>query len=107
MYLEQPRLALPYLQRAVELNERDVEALFQLGLCLAQLEFVDEAMTYFQQTIALDERHADAHYNLGVAYAYKDDIKTALEMFTKALDIQPDHLLAGHGKKLMEKALQQ
>jgi tetratricopeptide (TPR) repeat protein len=89
------------------LNEQDVEAVFQLGLCLAQLEFVDEAMNYFQKTIQLNSRHADAYYNLGVIYAYKDDVKTALEMFTTALRIQPDHLLAGYGKKMMEKALRQ
>ena len=26
-----------------------------------------------------------------------------LQMFEKALEIQPDHILAGHGKKLIEK----
>ncbi|MCX8047792.1 MAG: tetratricopeptide repeat protein, partial [Anoxybacillus gonensis] len=56
--------------------------------------------------VQLNNRHADAYYNLGVAYAYKDDPQTAHAMFEQALAIQPDHLLAGHGKKLMERALQ-
>ncbi len=85
MYLEQPRLAMPYLQRAVELNERDVEAMFQLGLCLAQLQFVDEAMTYFERTVQLNNQHADAYYNLGVAYAYKDDPKQRMRCSNKRL----------------------
>ena len=29
---------------------------------------------------------------------YKENGEKALEMFEKALEIQPDHLLAGHGK---------
>ena len=47
-------------------------------------------------------QHADALYNLGVAYGYKEDAQKALEMFNRALVVQPDHLLAGHGKKLIE-----
>ena len=47
--------------------------------------------------------HADAYYNLGVAFAgYQDDVDAALTYFEKALDVQPDHMLAAHGKKLME-----
>ncbi|MFL6555951.1 MAG: tetratricopeptide repeat protein, partial [Bacillus sp. (in: firmicutes)] len=44
----------------------------------------------------------DAFYNLGVTYAFQENSAKALEMFSKALDIQPDHLLAGHAKKLLE-----
>jgi tetratricopeptide (TPR) repeat protein len=53
--------------------------------------------------VELDELHADAYYNLGVAYGFMEDGKKALEMFEKALEVQPDHLLAGYGKKLIEK----
>ena len=49
--------------------------------------------------------HSDAYYNLGVSYAFKENAQKAIEMFNKALDIQPDHLLAGHAKKLIENNL--
>jgi hypothetical protein len=39
-----------------------------------------------------------------VSYAFKEKADKALEMFDKALEIQPDHLLAGHAKKLIESA---
>ena len=42
--LEQPKFALPYFQRRVELNQEDVEARFQYGLCLANQEYIDEAI---------------------------------------------------------------
>lgn len=96
------RLALPYLQRSTELLENDAEAHFQYGLCLAREGFIDEAVKSLEQAVALDTEHADALYNLGVAYGYKEDGEKALEMFNRALEVQPDHLLAGHGKKLIE-----
>ena len=39
-HMEIIRFAIPYFQRAIELNEHDVEAIFQYGLCLAQLEML-------------------------------------------------------------------
>lgn len=100
--LGESRLALPYLQRSTELLEEDAEAHFQYGLCLAKEDFIDEAIVSLNQAVGFDSLHADALYNLGVAYGYKEDGKKALEMFDRALVVQPDHLLAAHGKKLIE-----
>ena len=49
------RLALPFLQRATELDENDVEAVFQCGLCFARLEHVQEAKPYFEKVLEMDE----------------------------------------------------
>lgn len=100
--LEKSRLALPYLQRSTELLENDPEAHFQYGLCLAREGFIDEAIISLEKVVVIDPEHADALYNLGVAYGYKEDGEKALRMFNRALEVQPDHLLAGHGKKLIE-----
>ncbi|GAA3321213.1 hypothetical protein GCM10020331_036050 [Ectobacillus funiculus] len=80
-------MALPYLQRATELNETDAEAMFQYGLCLARLEYVKEAKPMFEKkAVALDPDHADAYYNLGVVYVFEENAeKKALEMFKKRL----------------------
>lgn len=96
------KLALPYLQRSTELLGNDAEAQFQYGLCLAREGFIDEAIIALEQAIKHEPEHADALYNLGVAYGYKENGEKALEMFNRALEVQPDHLLAGHGKKLIE-----
>lgn len=104
MKLEQPKLAMPYLQRAAELNDADVEARFQYAMCLANEGMLDEAITEFSNVTERDPSHADAFYNLGVAYAFKEDRKTALDMLNKALDIQPDHMLSIRAKQLLEEA---
>lgn len=99
--MEEIRFAMPYLQRAVELNEHDVEAKFQYGLCLAQLEMVDEAIAEFLKVVNQEPEHADAFYNLGVAYAMKDDKDKAIEMLDEALNVQPDHVMAANAKQVL------
>ena len=101
------RLALPYLQRSVELNDSDSEALFQYGLCLAQQELLDEAILNLKKCVEIDPEHADAYYNLGVAYAFKDNKNDALAMLEKALQIQPDHSLAENTKRIIDSADEQ
>ena len=103
MNLEQPRLALPYLMRSVELNGEDTEARFQYGLCLAKTEAYKEAIDQLETVVEQDPEHADAYYNLGVAYAgYSDDAEKARSCFEKALEVQPDHMLAGYGLKMID-----
>jgi tetratricopeptide (TPR) repeat protein len=103
MALDQPKLAMPYLQRTVELSPEDVDARFQYALCLANAELYDELINQLNLVVEQDPGHADAYYNLGVAFAgYREDAKAAMVYFDKALEAQPDHMLAAHGKKLLE-----
>ncbi|GKV66767.1 MULTISPECIES: tetratricopeptide repeat protein [Sporosarcina] len=89
------RLALPYMQRAVELAEEDLEVLLSYGILLAKLELFIEARPVFETILESDSEHADAHYNLGVLYAVstedKDSAQTHLE---RAFTIEPDHTQA-------------
>jgi tetratricopeptide (TPR) repeat protein len=101
LQFEQPKLALPYFQRAVEMKPEDTEARFQYGLSLAGLGLIKEATLEFEQVVESDDSHADAYYNLGVAYAYQENRDKAIEMLDKALDVQADHMLAAHAKKIL------
>lgn len=98
---DQPKLALPYFQRAVELKPTDMEARFQYGLCLAQQGLLEEAIEQLEEVVKHDKQHADAFYNLGVAYAYTENKEKSLEMLDKALEVQHDHILAAHAKKII------
>lgn len=102
--LSNPKLAIPYLQRSVELNEQDVEARFQYALVLAGAEVYEEAIKQFEIVVSKEPTHADAFYNLGVAYlGYYENQEKAEQFFKKALEIQPDHVLSGYGIKMIEK----
>lgn len=87
------QLAIPFLQRAVELKE-DVDKLFQYGLALAQVDYLKEAESILLKVIEKDENHADALYNLGIIEVHRDQDKKAMQYFEKALASQPDHKLA-------------
>jgi tetratricopeptide (TPR) repeat protein len=100
--LGENRLAFPYLLRTTELNEKDDEALFQFGLCQGRIGNVKEALNTFKKVTEINQDHADAWYNLGVSYSFFDQDKEALDAFEKALAIQPQHYLAGNGKKNIE-----
>ncbi|ANX13033.1 hypothetical protein ABE41_013555 [Fictibacillus arsenicus] len=100
--LGENKLAFPYLMRATELNVNDNEALFQFGLCQGRIGDVKSALSTFEKVTERDEMHADAWYNLGVSLSFFDRNEEALDAFEKALDIQPDHYLAGNGKRNVE-----
>ena len=102
--LGSPKLAIPYLQRSVELNDEDIDARFQYALALAQSEVYEMAVKQFEIIINKDPNHADAYYNLGVAYlGFYESPEKAETFFNKALEIQSDHVLAGYGLKMIEK----
>ena len=65
----EPKLALPYMQRAAELAPEDVQIRLAYGIMLCTLEIFDHAKQELQYVIEHDWNNADAHYNLGVLYA--------------------------------------
>lgn len=67
------KLALPYLQRACELDPTDIQFRLSYGIVLAALEMFKEAEPEFMYVIQNDLNNADAHYNLGVLYAVSTD----------------------------------
>lgn len=89
------RLALPYLQRAVELAEDDYEIMLSYGILLAKLELFKEARPVFEAILQAQPEHADAHYNLGVLFAVStDDQVRALSHLQQAYTIEPEHTQA-------------
>ncbi|AYC29711.1 tetratricopeptide repeat protein [Paenisporosarcina cavernae] len=85
------KLALPYYQRAAELEKKDIQIQLSFGICLATLEMFEEAKEQFFVVLALDENNADAHYNLGVLYAVStEDIESAKHHLHQAVTLQPN-----------------
>jgi tetratricopeptide (TPR) repeat protein len=89
--LGNPKLALPYLQRAAELEPEDVQTRLSYGIGLAALEMFKEAEPEFLYVIHEDVNNADAHYNLGVLYAVSTDrTEDALYHLKQAYTLQPN-----------------
>ncbi|HLR11388.1 MAG TPA: tetratricopeptide repeat protein [Sporosarcina sp.] len=89
---EKATLALPYLQRAAELNPTDVQIRLSYGISLANQEVFELAGEEFQYVLEQDEENADAHYNLGFLYAVSTDQKDdALYHLKQAFTINPEY----------------
>lgn len=89
------RLALPYLQRAVELNPEDVEIALSYGILLAKMELYKEARPVFESILVTAPDHADAHYNMGLLYIVDtEDKASAMSHLEQAFTAEPEHTQA-------------
>lgn len=99
---EDTLLALPFLQRASELDKNPA-TMFSYGLALAQTNYLQEAKLVLEAVIDLDQDHADALYNLGIIAVHDDAFDNALSYFERVLKLQPEHTLAQEAKaKIMK-----
>ncbi len=76
--------ALVDLQRARRLAPRDVPTLNALGLCLANLQRLAEAVEAFEAAIACDPAFAPAHFNRGWASEELGELDRARSSFETA-----------------------
>lgn len=87
----QPKLGLPYMQRAAELAPEDLQIRLAYGIMLCTLELFEPAEKEFQFVIDKDWNNADAHYNLGVLYAVSTErIDDAMYHLKQAFTLQPE-----------------
>lgn len=88
---EQPKLALPYMQRAAELAPEDIQIRLAYGILLCLLEMFDMAKGELQFVLEHEPENADAHYNLGVLYAVSTQ-KTEKAMYhlKQAYTLEPE-----------------
>jgi len=60
--------ALPYFEKAAEIDPNDADTYFQIGYCNDELGRYTEAIKAYKQAIRIKPDYVVAHYNLGVAY---------------------------------------
>ena len=85
------KLALPYMQRAVELAPEDLEIRLAYGIILCTLEMFEQAKKELEYVIEHDINNVDAHYNLGVLYAVSSDqIDDAKYHLKQAFTLAPE-----------------
>ncbi|MFJ7737865.1 tetratricopeptide repeat protein [Lysinibacillus sp. NPDC097287] len=90
--LENPKLALPYLQRAAELAPEDMQIRLAYAIVLCALEMFDEGKKELDFIIEQDWNNADAHYNLGVLFAVStENTEDAMYHLKQAFTLQPEY----------------
>ncbi|AGA24779.1 tetratricopeptide repeat protein [Singulisphaera acidiphila] len=91
--LEQSRHedAISCCERALQLNDHQVDALTMQGFAYSLLGFHEKAVEACRRAIALDDQYDDAHTCLGVVLSRANQLDEASNAFQRALDINPQY----------------
>jgi tetratricopeptide (TPR) repeat protein len=84
------------LNKAVELDKTNTDALEKLGKVQVQAGEADKAIALYQQSIKDNPRDPRFYILCGELYESKKDFDHAKAMYQQALSIQPDHPLASN-----------
>lgn len=93
------------LQKLVENEQADADALYNLALAKGMQGKAAEQTTLLKRTLEKDPNHASAHATLGEIYLEKKDLDLAQQQFAKSIDADPDNFIArtGYGHVLIRK----
>ena len=82
-----------YLQRALEINPKSVDALTALGNTKYDTNDFTGASTYYERALALEPRNADVQTDLGNTYFRRTppDFKRAIAEYRKTLAFAPNY----------------
>jgi adenylate cyclase len=99
MFLGQPEAAIPYIEKAVQLNPRDPNIAIEfraLGLCRLFLGQVDDAIELLTRARAANPRMWSMHLYLAGALGFKGELDEARAALADALRLKPEiNSLAG------------
>ena len=78
-------------QKALELDEKSVVSLVNLGTACFQAGRLKEAEAYYKRSLLLDPDYALAHFNLGNVYDEAGDLGRAGKHYAAALRLDPNY----------------
>ncbi len=87
--------AVKHYRRALELDDRMLEALINLGMSLRGLADLDAAIEVYKSALDVQENIPETHNNLGTVYLLKNETDLAMKCFERAIEINPD-FAGGH-----------
>jgi tetratricopeptide (TPR) repeat protein len=83
-------IAIENGRKAVELDEKFVEAYHYIGVAYNFKKKYDAGIENFQKALNYDKNHIESWNLIGVAYEAKNDYDKALENLNKAVEIDPN-----------------
>jgi len=86
--------ALPFFERAAELEPNSHLPFLMLGNATTELEDLDRAAIHFERARDLDPKNHVIRYNLGLNYLWRGYIQSAVEELATACRLNPSYDLA-------------
>ncbi len=99
--------AIPYYQKALELNPNQPDVVVDLGVCYFQLENYDKAKELFQKALDIAPNHVTALYNMGIVDIRMGNVEGLIEAWTKLIEVAPTSPQAIRAKQILDEAHQQ
>jgi len=96
------RCCWPYYNKALELEPDNVITHGRLGLALAGVNRLDEAIDQFQIVLRASPDDVEMHCNVGILLARQGKTGEAIKAYRRALQIDPDYTKA---QQLLKAAL--
>lgn len=81
--------AIENFEKAIAVNDKYIDAYFELGLIYELREDYDKAIENFKRIVEIDSEYADAYNELGWIYYKKGLYDLEIEMFKKAVQLVP------------------
>ena len=83
--------ALPFYQRAVQVNPSMANALYRIGWIYNDRENYNTAVESLKKAVALNSKYTAAYFELGYANKKLDNYNEALSAFQQAVRLKPDY----------------
>ncbi len=88
-----------YFELQLQIQQREDLAYINMGIVLADLGRLEEAIQCFDRVLEKDQNHPGACFVKGLAMMQKARFKEAVELFDRALEVYPDFKEAKEAKK--------
>ncbi len=85
---------LELCNKAIELDDSNVESYYNLGNMYKQSNNIDKAIEYYQKTFGLEPYHSNAYNDLGIVYANSNEMDKAIDSFKRAIEVDTRHARA-------------
>jgi protein O-mannosyl-transferase len=90
--------AVASFEKAISLDQNDVESRYNLGLILSETrtdaESLQSALEQFRKAVSLQPRFAEAHFSMGNVLYRQGKVDEAIQSFRKAIEMDPNHARA-------------
>ncbi|MBI9038630.1 MAG: tetratricopeptide repeat protein [Bacteroidales bacterium] len=84
------KLAVEYLNNALEIEPDNVEVLYLLGLFFQENEETEKAIEIYDRILKIDENNKYANYNKAyIKLVYLEEFENAIDDFSKAIETDP------------------
>ena len=75
------------------MKSKNVDAMFNAGLCYAELENIDKSKELLKKVTEIDPGYAFAYYALALAFEKEADSESAIENYEKFMELSSDEKL--------------